>query len=342
VPRIRTIKHELFTNERCNEVSVTALLTFIGLLPHADDHGRHRDNAAIIGGLIWPMRGEHTPVHVEEDLNQLAAAGLICRYTGCDGKRYLHIVGWFEHQKIDKRSQSRMPVCTAHHADHRCGRCAAVCRTLDESSASPPGDVAESSPNTPRALATSPQHSPAPSWHQPNVVEAEQDLLPSSRGALEPIGGKPAAQEGFAEPSANTPRTLTEGSASGSRIVDLGSLPTGRGAPDAGGVSAKELISEYVASCRERPPGDVIAHLGRIAKKLLAEGISPEHVRAGLRRYAEIQGHPSRLPSLVNDAMNAPRGSRAGLSHPTSRPNLPAHTAWTNPADAAAAYAEEL
>jgi hypothetical protein len=122
--------------------------------------------------------------------------------------------------------------------------------------------------------------------------------------------------------------------------LDPGSFfPTGRDAPDAASVSAKELIGEYVASCRERPPGDVIGHLGGIAKKLLAEGIAVEHVRAGLRRFAEIQGHPSRLPSLVNDAMNAPS---AGLARPGFRPNVPAHTAWTNPVDAATAYSEEL
>ena len=82
----------------------------------------------------------------------------------------------------------------------------------------------------------------------------------------------------------------------------------------------------------------MLGHLGRVVKKLLAEGIAAEHVRAGLRRFGEIQGHPSRLPSLVNDSMNAP----AGLARPRFRPTVPAHTAWTNPVDAAAAYAEEL
>lgn len=83
----------------------------------------------------------------------------------------------------------------------------------------------------------------------------------------------------------------------------------------------------------------MLGHLGRIIKKLLGEGIAPEHVRAGLRRFAEIQGHPSRLPSLVNDSLNARSG---GLARPESWSNVPAHQAWTNPVDAAAAYAEEL
>lgn len=37
--------------------------------------------------------------------------------------------------------------------------------------------------------------------------------------------------------------------------------------------------------------------------------------------------------------MNA---TAAGLVRPESRPNVPAHRAWANPADPAAAYAEEL
>ena len=119
--RIRTIKPEAFVSESLAEVSVEAERTFFGLLTQADDHGRHRDNAAIIAGLLWPLRAEHTSVHVEDDLQQLADAGLICRYTGCDGRRYLHIVTWSDHQKIDKPSQSRMPSCPHHDTEHRCG-----------------------------------------------------------------------------------------------------------------------------------------------------------------------------------------------------------------------------
>ncbi|WP_329174379.1 hypothetical protein [Streptomyces sp. NBC_01477] len=343
MPRIRTIKPELFINDRCNEVSVTALLTFIGLLPQADDWGRYRDNAAIIGGVIWPQRAEHTAVHIEEDLIQLANAGLICRYTGCDGKRYLHIVGWFEHQKIDKPSQSRMPVCTGHHPDHRCGPCNGPCTLHPEPSPKAPGGFEEDSPNPPRTLDRPAR--PASTPPAPTRATSAPALDTRAAAATTRQGGVgiTAGQEAFSEPSPKAPRILSEGSAPGSRILDPGSFfPTERDAPGAGSVSAKQLIGEYVASCSRRPPDDVIGHLGRITRKLLEEGITPEHVRAGLRRYGEIQGYPSRLPSLVNDAMNAPGGSGAGLARPGFGSNVPAHRAWTNPVDAATAYAEEL
>lgn len=90
--RIRTIKPEAFVSESLAAVSLTAERTFLGLLTQADDQGRHRDHAAIIAGQMWVLRPEHTPSDVETDLAQLADAGLICRYTGPDDKRYLHVV----------------------------------------------------------------------------------------------------------------------------------------------------------------------------------------------------------------------------------------------------------
>lgn len=106
-------------------------------------------------------------------------------------------------------------------------------------------------------------------------------------------------------------------------------------APDA---SAQTLIAEYVAACSSRPPAKVLGHLGREVNQLLAEGIDPRHIRAGLERFRAKPMHPSVLASLVNEAMNA--GS-TGLARPRIRPSVRGHTAWTNPVDASA-YAEEL
>ncbi|MFD4337857.1 hypothetical protein ACFWPP_11785 [Streptomyces anulatus] len=337
--RIRTIKPEAFFSESLAEVSVEAERTFFGLLTQADDHGRHRDNAAIIAGLLWPLRAEHTSVHVEDDLHQLATAGLICRYTGCDGRRYLHIVTWSEHQKIDKPSQSRVPSCPQHQAAARCAPCKGACTKRIEGSSVAPRGLAETSANLPRALdlpaktpSTSPGHAGEPSADKQEAAGSVDD-------APRRAGAKSAGQRDFSEDSPSLPRNLGESSAPGSRILDPGSLvPTGRTAP-AAGVSANQLVGEYVAACDQRPPSDVIGHLGRITKKLLAEGIAPEHIRAGLANFAANPKHPSVLTSMVNEAMNARVG---GLARPGIRPNVPAHQAWTNPINAAAAYAEEL
>ncbi|MFE0187602.1 hypothetical protein [Streptomyces sp. NPDC059008] len=337
--RIRTIKPEAFFSESLAEVSVHAERTFFGLLTQADDHGRFRDNPAIIAGLLWPLRAEHTSVHVEDDLQQLADAGLICRYTGCDGRRYLHIVTWFEHQKIDKPSQSRVPACPEHHAKERCGACKGECTVLHAGTPSTPRTLPEDSPKAPRAL-DRPSKSPTkPPAARPMSKAGQQTTLDGTTEAPHRVTKKSAGRKPVAEDSPKAPRNLPEGSAPGSRILDPGSLiPTGRTAP-APTPSAQDLVGEYIAACNERPPGDVIGYLGRIVKKLLGEGIAPEHIRGGLQRFAANPKHPSVLTSMVNEAMNA---SPAGLARPESRPNLPGHRAWANPADPAAAYAEEL
>ncbi|MEV5129085.1 hypothetical protein ACN6K8_002888 [[Kitasatospora] papulosa] len=337
--RIRTIKPEAFVSESLAEVSVEAERTFFGLLTQADDHGRHRDNAAIIAGLLWPLRAEHTSVHVEDDLHQLATAGLICRYTGCDGRRYLHIVTWSMHQKIDKPSQSRLPTCPQHHGADRCAPCKGTCTKRTEESPTPTRGPAEDSPNAPRALDLPAQPLVAPHANTDRAPAHQQDAFDGLVGPPSRSGSKSTGQAALSEASPSSPRNLGESSAPGSRILDPGSLvPTGRTAP-AATVSANQLVGEYVAACDERPPSGVVGHLGRITKKLLGEGIAPDHIRAGLANFAVNPKHPSVLTSMVNEAMNARSG---GLARPGIRPNVPAHQAWTNTADAVTAYAEEL
>nr|WP_063759591.1 hypothetical protein [Kitasatospora sp. NRRL B-11411] len=346
--RIRSVKPETWVSETLAEVSIPAMVTFLGMTNHADDHGRHRDNAAIVYGLVWPMREEVTRADVEEHLRQLAAAGAVCRYTGCDGRKYFHYPTWRNHQKIDKPSLSRLPACP-HCEPERCGVCKGPCiqrATL----AAAPTTASEAGPMAPRLFdepsANTPSHldplsAPAAKLSLQGgtgSTTATAPVVSEKREAVAAVG-RSAGQTTFPEASPKVRRSVREPSAPGSRILDPGSsFLTGRQAPEPEAVSANQLVGEYVAACAQRPPGSVLGHLGRTVKVLLAEGIDAEHVRAGLRRFAEIQGHPSRLPSLVNDAMNAPG---AGLARPGSPSNLPVRQAWTNPVDAATAYAEE-
>lgn len=108
--RIRTIKPGFYASESLSEVSIYAERTFGGLITLVDDSGRIKDNAAIIHGAIWALRPEHTAVDVESDLIQLEKASLICRYT-VNGKRYLHLITFGEHQKISHATESKLPEC---------------------------------------------------------------------------------------------------------------------------------------------------------------------------------------------------------------------------------------
>lgn len=157
-----------------------------------------------------------------------------------------------------------------------------------------------------------------------------------SSGA-EGIGGETAGQGRVVEGSTH-PR---EGSSSGSRILDPGSVPRGREAPAPDTlpvtVSAKELVAEYVSGCARRPPEDVLAHLGRKVKVLLEEQFEPDTVRAALERLRAKGLHPSVLPSLVNEVLNAspqhgtlPHASASGAGPLAS--TSPGYTPYLNPA----------
>lgn len=305
--RIRTIKPEAFVSESLAAVSLTAERTFLGLLTQADDQGRHRDHAAIIAGQLWVLRPEHTPSDVETDLAQLADAGLICRYKGPDHKRYLHVVTWHQHQKINRPSKSRLPGCPVHDA------------SVGAAPAAGAGVMLESS-------------------LRPHAV------LPEGSGegresALNPRRDSEAAgQERFTESSVRDQGALGEAAVTshrpdlGPRTMDLGDIPSGGAsahAPDT--VSAKQLLGEYIAACNHRPPDAFLNHLGKQVRTLLDEGIAPAHLRAALERHRVKGLSPGVLPSLVHEVMNA-----AAAAPPA------AHRAWTNPTDVVAAYGDEL
>ncbi|WP_369151524.1 hypothetical protein [Streptomyces sp. R17] len=308
--RIRTIKPEAFVSESLAAVTLTAERTFFGLLTQADDQGRHRDHAAIIAGQLWVLRPEHTPADVEKDLAQLADTGLICRYKGPDDKRYLHIVTWRQHQKINRPSASRLPACPHHDTPARTAPGVGAPTAgvgITEPPPQPHGVLRESSGRI----------------REPAVNPVTDDEI--------------AGQGDFSEPSVRQRGELSEGAVTpqrpdlGPRIMDLGNTPSGgASAPAPHTVSASELIAEYAAACTHRPPKDVLGHLAREVRKLLGEGIAPAHIRAGLERHRAKGLHPSTLPSLVHEAMNA-------------APAAPVvHRAWTNPADVEAAYGGDL
>ncbi|MFK8905919.1 hypothetical protein [Streptomyces sp. YS-3] len=326
--RIRTVKPEMFESESLAECSVTAMLTFIGLLTQADDSGRHRDHPAIIAGRLWALRPEHTATHVAQDLEELAASGLICRYTGCDGRGWLHITTWERHQKIDRPSASRVPRCIQHQAGHKCGGCgAAQCPNVTQpaprgAAATPRGTLAEDSSKARGTLAQVADMAPAASAALSGPpAPAADPALSEVHGTASPRTRQPdvsAGQKEFGEGSSTPRRSFDEPSASGSRILDPGSFLTGREAPapDAPSVkvSAKQLVAEYVRGCNRRPPEDFLGHLGRKVNVLLEERFEAADIRAALDKLRAKGLNPSVLPSLVNEVVNAAPQSAAALS----------------------------
>jgi hypothetical protein len=114
VARIRSLKPEAFQSESLSRVSLEAERTMFGLSTQVDDRGRISDKPAQLNGFIWAMRGNHSADQFESELKELEAEDMVCRYTGCDGRRYLHLVKWDEHQSINRPSPSRLPRCPEH------------------------------------------------------------------------------------------------------------------------------------------------------------------------------------------------------------------------------------
>lgn len=137
--RIRALKPEAFQSETLAEVSLSAERTFFGMSTLADDRGRLVDKPAQINGELWSMRGGHTATELDGELVELEKCDepLVCRYVGCDGKRYLHLITWDNHQRIDNPSKPRLPRCPHHLVsvtgkEEKCGKHEGPClATLD-------------------------------------------------------------------------------------------------------------------------------------------------------------------------------------------------------------------
>lgn len=102
--RIRTIKPDFWTDEKIVELSPLARLLFLGLLNFCDDDGRMQFSIRKIKMQIFPA--EHTDLSGE--FGEIRGASLIRIYV-VDNVEYLHIVNFNKHQKIDKRTHSKLP-----------------------------------------------------------------------------------------------------------------------------------------------------------------------------------------------------------------------------------------
>lgn len=105
--RIRTIKPEFPQSETVGRLSRDARLLFVQLWTICDDEGRARAASRMLASLLYPY-DDDAPSLIDGWLEELAREGCIRRYE-VDGDRYLEIVKWLKHQKIDRPSKSRIP-----------------------------------------------------------------------------------------------------------------------------------------------------------------------------------------------------------------------------------------
>ena len=93
-------------------------------------------------------------------------------------------------------------------------------------------------------------------------------------------------------------------------------------------------MAEYVRDCQRRPPEDFLGLLGRKVKVLLDERFDPQDIRVALERLRAKGLHPSVLPSLVNEVVNAVSvPSSASGAGPWASTSTSRYTPYLNPTE---------
>ncbi|WP_078345161.1 hypothetical protein [Mycobacteroides chelonae] len=112
--RIRSIKPEFWRSQDISSIEDWATrLLFIGLWSYVDDNGVGVDRVSNIAADLFADDLERDPsetfARVSRGLQQLAERFSIVRYE-VDGRSYLFINGWAEHQRIDHPNVPRYPL----------------------------------------------------------------------------------------------------------------------------------------------------------------------------------------------------------------------------------------
>lgn len=105
MPRIRSIKPDLWTDDKLTACSLPARLLFIGMLNFADDYGNLDRSAKQIKARVFPV----DDIDCEPLIVQLLTHGLLIEYSVSDQK-YLHIKGFSKHQVINRPSKPQVPI----------------------------------------------------------------------------------------------------------------------------------------------------------------------------------------------------------------------------------------
>src|SRR5687768_9289775 len=106
--RIRTVKPEFWTDEKIVSLSPLARLLFIGMWNFVDDEGRAEYSPRRMKMQILPSDS----ADISELLGEIRREKLITVYV-VDDKEYFEVRGFSKHQKVDKRSPSKLPPPTS-------------------------------------------------------------------------------------------------------------------------------------------------------------------------------------------------------------------------------------
>lgn len=205
--RIRTIKPTFWADEKIATLPRPIRLTFLGIISAmSDDYGRCRANARLVCAAVYPLDEDVTTAEICVHLDMLAETGLIGLYEVA-GEKYLYIINWSKHQKINRPSDSQLPA--------------------------PPRKKAPAS--------NQPQREPSVTAHG-KLSEDSVSPQPVVEGSVVESNGKDILASGEAVNSSANGKHLTSWPVEGSRIwaEGVGPIDTGRF-----GKAMKPMVDKY-------------------------------------------------------------------------------------------------
>lgn len=107
MPRIRSIKPEMWGSGDIAPLSRDARLLFVGLISMADDDGRFLGSLAAINGHVFP-NDDLPPAKVGKWLGELCEVGVAHLYR-VGGVQYGVLPNWHKHQVINRHTKSTLP-----------------------------------------------------------------------------------------------------------------------------------------------------------------------------------------------------------------------------------------
>lgn len=118
MPRIRTLKPEHRTHRKIGPLSHITYRLWVGMILEADDHGRLVCDAEQLRVTIFGYHPSVRRTIVEGSIQELATSGLLRLYA-VEGVRYAWFPSWHDHQKIDRKQDSKLPPYTDSSNDRR-------------------------------------------------------------------------------------------------------------------------------------------------------------------------------------------------------------------------------
>lgn len=241
MPRIRTIKPELWESEKLGRLSVLARLSFVGLISLADDEGRGRGDPAFLFARLHAYAPDVGPKDMRKALDEIAGVGLAAFYQAA-GCSYYAIPTWADNQKIDKPSTSKLPAPSTG------------VKAFGEDSANVRGTLGEDSPldqgpGTKDQVSRTREQGPGPQadfehfWASYPKKQARQDAL-KAWGKLKPGADLQPLMLAALEAQKRSPDWLRDG---GKFIPHPASWLNGRRWEDEAAVAVAPRGGEYAA-----------------------------------------------------------------------------------------------